>query len=558
MVHRYTLSLAILWLVFPSNAQQRYVDEVFTNAQITVTPNVEYSINIDFMASLLNPVLCPNLMNEIVQLQTIASQGGTYPPAFLDHDDESTCVKLSRQRLDVYAPNAAIDACTSRPVVIFLHNGVLLPPCVNGLPLGERSDSLAVEFCMRMARRGYTAISVGYRVGWNPLLDNVQELRSQLLNGVYRAMHDTKMAIRHVKRSADEGDPYGIDPDRIVLVGQGTGAYISLATATLDREEELFTGQLLDDPFVPTSFIDMENFGGLDGYGGTLNLYRPNGYDANINLHVNISGGIVDTTWIEPGDVPMLAVHCVRDEFNPFNEGPVRTPLGLVVVQAYGSNKIIRRANELGNNTAFTAHTYNDPFTAQAQSLYGTTWSTTLDPPSVAVVSGAAAEGLFPAILDLQAPEANIGQPWQWWDPQGELGTCIIPFTTTPAHFGGLATNPLMSPTYGRTYVDTIIGYITPRMANALNAECVGMQELLPATVQITLHPNPATEKFTISTTRGRIHRYEIYDITGSLLRTGLITSDRAVLERKGLASGTYLLHLYHTEGTAIRRMLLE
>jgi acetyl esterase/lipase len=549
MVHRYTLSLAILWLVFPSHAQQRYVDEVFSNAQITVTPDVEYSINIDFMRSLLNPELCPNLMNEIVQLQTIASQGGTYPQAFLDTDDENTCIKLSIQRMDVYAPNAAIDACTSRPVVIFLHNGALLPPCVNGLPLGERSDSLAVEFCMRMARRGYTAISVGYRLGWNPLSNNSQELKHQLLNAVYRAMHDTKMAIRHVKRSADEGDPYGIDPDRIVLVGQGTGAYISLATATLDREEELFTGQLLDDPFAPTSFIDMENFGGLDGFGGTLNLYRPNGYDANINLHVNISGGIVDTTWIEPGDVPMLAVHCVRDEFNPFNEGPVYNPFGLVVVQAYGSNKIIRRANELGNNTAFTAHAYNDPFTAQAQSLYGTTWSTTLDPPNVTVVSGASAEGLFPFILELQAPWANIGQPWQWWDPAGPYAAC---------HSAGVGTNPHMSPSYGRTYVDTIIGYITPRMANALNAECVGMQELLPATVQITLHPNPATEQFTISTTRGRIHRYEIYDITGSLLRTGNITSDRAVLERKGLASGIYLIHLYHTGGTAIRRMLLE
>lgn len=38
---------------------------------------------------------------------------------------------------------------------------------------------------------------------------------------------------------AENNDPYGIDSDKIVVWGQGTGGYIPLAAAYLDRYQEI-------------------------------------------------------------------------------------------------------------------------------------------------------------------------------------------------------------------------------------------------------------------------------------------------------------------------------
>ena len=132
-----------------SIAQDRYHDAIFTNAQITVTPNVTYGTN-----------------------QALSLTGGA--PAPLD------------LKMDVYQPDQTIDTEQNRPLILVLHSGNFLPPIINGSPIGSRKDSSVVYACMEFARRGYVAAAVSYRLGWNPASTDEEVRRGTLLQAVYR------------------------------------------------------------------------------------------------------------------------------------------------------------------------------------------------------------------------------------------------------------------------------------------------------------------------------------------------------------------------------------
>ena len=57
-----------------------------------------------------------------------------------------------------------------------------------------------------------------------------------------------------MRMTEDNGNPYGIDPNKIVLGGQGTGAYISLGYATLDNESNYIYLNLLINQILKFQF----------------------------------------------------------------------------------------------------------------------------------------------------------------------------------------------------------------------------------------------------------------------------------------------------------------
>lgn len=97
-----------------ATAQSRYDDPIFTNAQITITPDITYGTN-----------------------QAISLTGGA--PA------------AQALRMDVYQPNQSVDAVANRPLIIVLHTGNFLPAVINGSPTGSRKDSAIVQACMEFA-----------------------------------------------------------------------------------------------------------------------------------------------------------------------------------------------------------------------------------------------------------------------------------------------------------------------------------------------------------------------------------------------------------------------
>lgn len=534
---------------------QRYLNEVFTNAQISITPNIIYATNIDFLTSnLANP---GTVFANAQELQALATAGTPFPAPYFDPSDGSTALKLINLRFDLYQPSQSVDTEEARPLVVYLHTGNALPPPFNGSPNGLRTDSCAVEICTRMARRGYVAASISYRLGWNPLAETLEERRGQLLNAIYRALHDTRQFIRVMKADAAGANAHRIDPSRIIVIGEGTGGYMALANATLDKPAELFIEKFRPDPFNPNvSYVDTLVVGNLEGFGGLLTLYRPNGFSSTSHFCVNMGGALADNSWLEAGDVPMVSFHTLFDPFAPFTEGTVIVPTtGEPVVPVNGPNTFMPLVHQYGNNWPFQ-NLGSDPFTDAARSRYGNTYDEeTLDTNL---------EGLFPVLRPRwPAPATDESSPWQWWDPDSQLAQSPSPIPGLTVHQVSLASNPDMSPTKARTYIDTVMAYANPRIVCALQlGPCavtnVTIDETAPIATGVEVFPNPATDRVTITSQAAPIERYELFDMNGRLLGANTVNSDRIILERQGLQAGVYFVHLVFEQGSLVRRMVLD
>ncbi|MEY3712188.1 MAG: hypothetical protein RL104_971 [Bacteroidota bacterium] len=195
---------ALAFTAFSASAQQRYLDEVFTDAQVTVLPNVAYGYNFSqyVPATMGGPMVVP-------------------------------------MYADIYMPDTAVDQVASRPVVIIFHTGSFLPKGLAS-PMGDRKDSAVVEMAKRFARRGFVAVSASYRLGWLANSTNLDLRRGTNLMAVYNAVQDAKVCVRSVRASKLAlGDPYRVDPSAISLIGAGSGGYITLAYATIDNYAEV-------------------------------------------------------------------------------------------------------------------------------------------------------------------------------------------------------------------------------------------------------------------------------------------------------------------------------
>ena len=563
---------------------QRYSTEVFSNAQLTISPDVTFGQNVDFYTSdLSNPAI---FVPEMQTLQGLVSGGQAIPAEYFDPSNTSTAVKVANVQMDVYEPDQSVDCEQNRALFIFVHTGNALPPPVNGSPNGTRKDSSAVEVCKRMARRGYVAISMSYRLGWNPIGATLEIRRGTLLNAIYRAIHDVKQCIRTVKAGA--GD-WNVDPSKIILYGEGTGGYISVATATLDDPAELYIEKFLPDPLVPTvSYVDSTTVGNLEGYGGLFCLYRPNGQSSDFNFCVNAGGALADTSWLAPGDVPMVAFHTVFDPFAPFTEGVVIVPTtGEQVVPVQGSNLFIQLANSYGNNAAFASFPSGETYTDRARSLYGSTQVHA----GASVVINTGVEGLFPLVTTdwpgLGLAPFEEASPWQWWDPNSPLALVEVqPGVTTGQ--ASQASNPNFSPEKGRAVIDTIIGYMNPRIIAALSLSDVLLAEGSPcddgnantvndaylagcvcegspigiAEVEVanglSLQPNPAHDVLRVVSEKENILGYELYDATGRRARTANVNARQFTMDRSGLQAGAYFLTVRFADGSVTRKVALD
>ncbi|MBS1569460.1 MAG: T9SS type A sorting domain-containing protein [Bacteroidetes bacterium] len=544
-------------------AQDRYLSEVFTSSEITLTSNVVFGTNIDFLTSqFTNPALYGP---EVVQLQTLVSTNQPIPPAFFDPQDASTVVKVVNLRMDVYQPEQDLDSETARPVFIFVHTGNALPPPLNGSPTGLKTDSSAVEICKQMARRGYVAISMDYRLGWNPLGSTVEIRRGTLLNAIYRAIHDVKQCIRNIKADAAGANTYAVDPSKITVYGEGTGGYIALAAATLDHPQELFIEKFRPDPFDPSvSYVDTTLVGNIEGFNGQLALYRPNGFDSHFNFCVNAGGALADTSWLAPGDVPMVALQTIFDPFAPYGNGTVIVPTtGEQVVDVQGSNVFMELVNQYGNNSSFATLVGNDPFTTRARSLYNTDQVHGTNTVHI----NTNLEGTFPLVTPnwpAQIPGTfEEAGPWQWWDPNGALAQTVVSPGPPPITAGqaSQASNPNFSGTKGRAYIDTIMGYMNPRIVCALGlGPCglMGLSDSNPIAAGVAMAPNPAHDLVHFTSAKEIIRMVEVYDVNGRRVRAENVDNTNFILHRNGLKPGAYFVTLTFDQGTVTRKLMLD
>lgn len=575
------ISSALLMLTAGmSQAQTRYLDEVFDNVE--VTPDVSFGFNVDALRS--------NFSNQagfgadMAEVTGIINAGETPPMKFflsnaqLPAEDQTT-LKLFPLQMDVYTP--AGDEETSRPVIIYLHTGNFLPPIINGGITGSRIDSAVVNSCKRWAKSGYTAVALSYRLGWNPISENPDVRRGTLLQAVYRAIHDTQTGVRFLRASMGQGNPFGINPEQIILYGQGSGGYVAQAYNTLDDYANEIAGldKFISEEGLPYVLESVD--GTIDGGPGLIRLPDPlqqAGISREINMAINAGGALADISWLDEGEAPMVTIHAVRDPFAPFGDGTVVVPTtNENVVDVSGGNVFIQTAVDLGNNDAFKDIPDGDPFTDRARSLYGQTFDYILTAQPTITVS-ATPEGLFPVVVPINTIDGNRftneSGPWDWWDfttlqavvagTNAALGlTGDDAYNANVLNAQGLAGNPGMGPEKGNAYLDTIQGYVNPRIMCVLGLEGVdcGIVSTNNVSAQenaTKVFPNPSRDALTIRNNDYMIRRVELYDLTGRMVSAKVVNANEYRFERGGLNNGVYLMQIVFDGERVTKKIMLN
>jgi len=481
-------------------------------------------------------------------------------------------------QMDVYTPEG--DDATDRPVVVYFHTGSFLPQYFNGQVTGSRSDSTVVEICTRLAKLGYVAIAATYRQGWNPaaLGPDGQDIRTgTLLNAAYRGIQDARACIRYLRWSVDQDDnPYGIDTDKICLWGQGTGGYISLGAAYLDRFEEVnidkFISQETALPYVDTT-LSSNVFGTTET---PLNIPNNPSYSNDFALAVNMGGALGDLSWMDNQDNEPVTIgyHVVNDPFAPFGFGAVIVPTtGDFVVNVDGTRTVVEKANDLGNNAPIA--TMNAALLADGDVVTNTVEAykpvVLPTPPFQPEGITIGEDNMYPFVTG-SGPASG---PWDWWDkPTLDAVIAAINMVLPPdsqldsdqLHNDGLLTNPDMSAEKARRYIDTIMLHYVPRACAALDlTECVNelvnTEDLIDAKmVDLTVAPNPASDRvFIQSAADFRIKDVRVFDAQGLMVRTHFNVNDNTFeLERRGLPTGMYFVRLAFEEGVVVQKVMFK
>lgn len=279
---RITLLLLALWLlaaVGPAAAQidttrARYYRPVFAN--VTVTSGVTYGSAVDYMG----------IMQSL--------------------------------QMDIYQP--AGDTVKRRPLVIFAHQG--------GFFLGSRTDPYMVAVCTRLARLGYVAASIDYRLGFTATGIASPADTVSLAQAAFRGMQDMKAVVRFFRKDAATTKTYHVHASYIVAAGSSAGAFLALETGYLDKASK-----------VP-DYIGLAALGGIEGQSGTP------GYSSAVLAVINLSGATQSASYIEAGNVPLCSVHGTRDMTVPYLQGKI----GSVLPPKYvvGSGRLNPRATAVG------------------------------------------------------------------------------------------------------------------------------------------------------------------------------------------------------------------
>ncbi len=518
-------SLILTLLIFNfSYAQTRYLDPVFTNIQIT--GNVKYADNLSVV---------------------LASLGMPYTPT----GAHPLCPDLE---FDFYEPQG--DTETERPLIIYLHTGTFAPIYLNNNPTGSRSDYATTSLCAEFAKRGYAVANLEYRLGWNGGTGSLQENSLSLMLAVYRAIQDTKAAVRYFYRDVkDSNNTYGIDTNRIAIVGQGSGGWVGLGYAAVKDTADLQLSKFLDAN--GNMLIDLNSIGDWNGYGGdpTVNFENNTGYSSDIKMVCSIGGGMGALDWLDAGDVPIAGVHCRTDPTAIYTTGDVSvtTAAGLVDITTgiSGSYDVIAKSNMLGNNDDISG--IIDDYSTAA---YNASLAIVDSMDMFGQVIGNPVDNLFP----FNTVNPGESSPWDFWDSTTTVTNAAL-VNPTPG-FGqailanAALTNPDMSLAKSHAYMDSILGFFCPRIVNALTlpGNTVGVDN---KDVTFNVYPNP-TSDFISFNSSANIKEVILYDNNGKLVNQFNPNLFTYTIDVRNLPKGIYFAELRNTHGTHSEKIIIR
>jgi len=175
---------------------------------------------------------------------------------------------LTSLKFDLYEPTG--DTMDERPLVIWIHGG--------SFAFGTKTSPEIVDQANVFARKGYVNASISYRLS----AQGCTVVNAACVESIVDAIEDGQAAVRFFRAHAEE---YGIDPDRIAVAGTSAGAITALNV----------------------------------GYGTPVpgNSGTP-GPSSAVRAAVSLSGGVLFTGSVGPGDANALLFHGTADTLVPY------------------------------------------------------------------------------------------------------------------------------------------------------------------------------------------------------------------------------------------------
>ena len=273
---------------------------------------------------------------------------------------------------------------------------------------------------------------------------------------------------------------------------------------------------------------------------------------------------MADSSWLEQGDVPIVSFHCAKDPNGPYANGDVIVPTtGNFVVEAQGSYIVQKHQDMHSNNAVFANAGFSDAFT-QASVSNNTTFST-INGYTV----GNNYDGLYTFITPSPSTTPNTfgesyteeGAPWDWWD-NATYDAMFAAINSAPPGYGAansILGNPNMSSVHGNAYLDTIQGYLNPRMFLALGLDTLtstSIAEVINFATEV--YPNPTTDKIDVVSYVTAINTIDIYNIQGQVVYNKEVNANTIKINTSNLRKGIYIMNIRSDKTEVTRKLIIE
>lgn len=219
--------------------------------------------------------------------------------------------------LDVYSPQD--DTLRYHPLVMLIHGGAFY--------YETRKEKSVTAWCKYLASLGYVAVTIDYRIGFQPSLSGIERAG-------YRAAQDAHAAMRYL---VHHSEPLGIDTSMMFVGGCSAGAITALNLMFMSDKTR---------PGTSYSGFLKEDLGDLESSGNDIQC------SFDLKGVVDMWGAIYDLHLLDGNKKPILAFHGDADNIVPYDYNYPFQMVGeakkVFFNKMYGSSSIVEYAKRQG------------------------------------------------------------------------------------------------------------------------------------------------------------------------------------------------------------------